>query len=398
MIIGIDASRANVKNKTGTEWYAFYIIEEIKKMADPQDQFILYSKKKLNGVLAKLPPNFTSKILRWPPKYLWTQLRLGFEMLIQKTDVLFVPAHTVPIICPKKTITTLHDVGFEEFASLYSKKEIGPDNWIVKKLLKIIIRVLSFGKYSTTELDYHRWSARLARKKASTIITVSNFSKQEIIKQLDIPEELIKVVYAAHGNAYHRIDDEIKINSILAKYTINKPYFLYIGRLETKKNVDGIVRGFSSFKERYPNQNYQLVLVGTPGYGFDKIRHIITNKNLTHDVVLPGWVENEDLPLLMNAATAFVFPSRYEGFGIPIIESMACGTPVITSDRGATKEIAGGAALLVNPNDSEAIARAFIQIMSDESLRTSLTQKGLERSTHFSWTKSTAEILHILKS
>jgi len=196
MIIGIDASRANKLEKTGTEWYAYHIIEEIKKLADHNDQYILYSKEKLRGQLAILPRNFKSKVLNWPFKYLWTQFRLAWEMVLNKPNVLFVPAHTIPVICPSKTITTLHDIGFEKYSHLYSQRGIGP------KIFGILVKIFTFGRYSNTELDYHRWSARLAFKKAKRIITVSHFSKNEIVNHFNVDSDLISVVSNAYDPIY----------------------------------------------------------------------------------------------------------------------------------------------------------------------------------------------------
>ena len=137
MIIGIDASRANKQEKTGTEWYAYHMIQEWKHLADPHDQFILYSKEKLTGELADLPSNFRSRVLSWPPKLLWTHFRLAWEMFWHAPDRLFVPSHTIPIIHPKNTTTTFHDAGFERYEHLYSDKFIGPKNIFFKKLLTL---------------------------------------------------------------------------------------------------------------------------------------------------------------------------------------------------------------------------------------------------------------------
>jgi len=180
MRIGIDASRANCKEKTGTEWYAFYLIKALFKYIKPQDQVALYLIDQPIADWGEIPVNFKFKILKWLPRFLWTQIRLSIEMLLKPVDVLFVPAHTIPIVCPKNTLTTIHDIGFEHNQELYDKKEISRKG-VNKSLLNVFVRLVTLRKYGANEYDYHRFSARLAFKKCKRILTVSEFSKQDII-------------------------------------------------------------------------------------------------------------------------------------------------------------------------------------------------------------------------
>lgn len=397
MIIGIDASRANVKEKTGTEWYAYHVIEEIKRQADPRDQFILYSKEPLVGQLADLPNNFSSKVLRWPPELLWTQLRLAGEMLWHTPGALFVPAHTIPLIRPKKTIVTLHDVGFERFAELYSQQRIGSKNKLLSQLLAAIIRIITGGRYGNTELDYHRWSARLALRGARKIVTVSEFSKSEIVKLFRVSPERIAVTPLAAHPAYSFPKNQSKVAQVLKKYNITYPFFLSIGRLEEKKNTAGTVEGFGRFKGKHANQ-YKLVLIGKPGFGFEKVQAALRRWNIENEVVMLGWVSTADLPCLMAAAEIFVFPSFYEGFGLPVLEAMKSGTPVITSKTGATREVADGAAQLVDPHSPEEIAQAMAAITTDERLHQRLREQGRQRAALFSWEKTGRQTLALIKN
>lgn len=169
MTIGIDASRANKKEKTGTEWYSYYLIQHLKKIIPPQYRVILYAKEPLTDGLEILPANWQSKVLNWPPKFLWTQWRLSLEMLFHPVDLLFVPAHTISLIHPKKTVTVCHDIGFVRFPQYYSVKE----------------------------RMYHRFTMWLALKCAKIIITPSQFTKNEIMDVYKVSEKKIKVIY--HG-------------------------------------------------------------------------------------------------------------------------------------------------------------------------------------------------------
>jgi len=222
MIIGIDASRANKSNKTGTEWYSWHIIEELKKIVKTDDKFLLYTNSPLTGDLAQCPENFIEKDLHWLPKYLWTQIRLWWELWRNPPDVLLVPAHTIPFLpLPKKikVAVNVHDVGFKRSPELYKPIQI----W------------------------YHDLTMRRIKQRADVIITISEFSKKEIIELYQIQPEKIQVVYlgfdpdkfipAATGNA-----------EVLKKYNITKPYLLYVGRLEKKKNIASMIAAFALAK------------------------------------------------------------------------------------------------------------------------------------------------------
>ncbi|MFA6098451.1 MAG: glycosyltransferase family 1 protein [Patescibacteria group bacterium] len=390
MLIGIDASRANIQKKTGTEWVSYHIIQELKKIADPHDQYILYSKEPLIGDLSVLPVNFKNKVLKWNPKYLWTQLRLSWEMLFHEVDVLYVSAHTIPIIHPSNTIATLHDVGFENNPEFYSQKLIGPDNSLIKRIIYILVKVFTLGRYSNNELDYHRWSTRLALK-AKTIVTVSNFSKIQIIDKFHVNPDKIKVIYNGFNQDYKKIDNLEKIKSVLKKYQITTPFLLNIGRLEYKKGTIELIKAFSIFIKKIKN-SHKLILIGNPGNGFSEIKKLIDNLNLNEKIIMPGWVGENDLPYIMNAADLFVFPSRYEGFGIPIIEAMACQIPVITSNFGAMKEVSGNAALLINPDNLENLAQSIDTLINDKKLRSLMIQNGLKNIIKYSWETSAKQI------
>ncbi len=396
MIVGIDASRANERERSGTEWYAFHMINELKTMAPNDVEFVLYSKTPLRSDLAQLPKGFRSRVLRWPPKLLWTQLRLSWEMLIHPPDVLFVPAHTIPFIRPRRTITTLHDIGFEKFPILYSKKKIGTRGFL-KYILDALIRISSLGKYGASELDYHRFSARFALKHAQTVIAVSEFTKHEIEKTYsDIHADLTVIHNGYDKNVYHVIDDTAKITSVLQKYGLNRPFFLTIGRLEEKKNTKGIIEAFATFKRiAKDHDKHQLVLVGNPGYNYSEVEETMRRNDIAHDVHEIGWVAQEELPYLLNAATCFLLPSLYEGFGIPIIEAMACGTPVITSNVASMPEVAGNAAILVDPKRPDAIAHAMQTLAEDSALRAAYREKGFQRIQLFSWRKCAEQTLQL---
>ena len=372
MKIGIEAARPNRPQKTGTEWYGYHIIEELKKIADPGDQFILYTNNPLHSGLEKMPnESWKEQIIKWPLPRFWTQGGLSMEMLKNPPDILYIPAHAMPIIHPKRTIVTLHDVGFERFPELYSK----PD------------------------LIYHRWSAKFVIKNAHKILTVSEFSKQELIELYNAPADKIFVTHLGFDNKHYRvIKNKEKINKILEKYNIKTPYIFYIGRLERKKNVHLLVEAFGQFKNKFKDDNHSLVLVGRPGFEYDRIHELIKKYNLEKWIVEPGWVEEEDIPCLYNGAEIFAFPSAYEGFGIPLLEAMATETPILASRGGSIPEVAGDAAQYFETHDLESLTDNLEKIIKDKNLQKDLIEKGSERVKNFSWESAARKTLNIIKS
>ncbi len=370
MTIGIDASRANKDFKTGTEWYSYYIIEELKKITPVNTQVILYTNEKLKGGLEKMPnEKWQEKDLKWPPKYLWTQIRLWWELFINPPDYFFVPAHTIPFLpLRKKTkvLVTVHDVGFKRSPELYKK-----------------IQVL-----------YHDSTMRRIKQRADVIITDSEFSKNEIVELYNINSERIKVIYLGYDKEkFRKIDDVDKL--VLDKYKITRPYILYIGRIEKKKNVANMIHSLALVKDKHPD--LRLVLAGGSGFDFEAVKQIITDLKLENEIIIPGYIDETDLPQVIASAEVFLFPTLYEGFGLPILQAMACETPVVTSDMDPHREVAGGATLLTDPKDAQAIADSINSILENDSLRQKLVQKGIARVKDFSWTKTAESILAIMK-
>jgi len=361
MIIGIDASRANKKEKTGVEWYSHHLIEELKKI-DSENQYFLYTNKKLGEPLSNCPQNFLEKILRWPLRRFWTLGRLTLEMIFgERPDVLFVPSHTLPLWPgKKKTVVTVHDIGFEHFPKLY--------RWPVKV--------------------YHKISIRIIKLLADKIITVSEFSKKDLAKVYKIDPAKIEVAYLGYDREkYFPKNDFVKMS--------DSPYFLFVGRLEEKKNIGRLIEAFAEFKKN-DSQNMKLVLLGLPGFGFENFLTQIENCGLQKDVLILGWQSTENVANWLAGARAFVFPSLFEGFGIPIIEAMACGIPVACSKTTALGEIAGQAALTFDPMSVVEIVESLQRLSGDEILRNELRAKGYERAKEFSWKKCAEKVRNVL--
>lgn len=369
MKIGIDASRANSSQKTGVEWYAFFVIQELKKIIPSEHQVELYTREPLQGDLANLPSNWQARVLNWPPRRLWTQIRLSWEMWRRSPEVLFSPAHFLPLIYPTRSVITVHDCGGLRFPAGYT--------WL--------------------ERVYTRWSLARAMLQA-VILTPSRFSQEEIVYLFKKEQpRVLAIPNAFDKEKFFPITDAGRLDQVKQKYNLRRPFFLSISRLEEKKNTAGIVRAFEMFRERQGG-DYDLALLGKPGYGFSKVRAVINASKYKNDIILPGWVDTEDVPVLMSLATAFVFPSFYEGFGIPIIEAMACGLPVIASNTASCPEVSGEAALLINPQRPGEIAIAMVEIVNSSKLTESLRQAGLKRAGEFSWRHTAEQVWTVLQS
>ncbi len=366
-LIGIDASRATTRAPTGTEWYSYHLLRMLPGLGQ-DDEFFLYTKKPLPPQLKTLGPHVHERILGWLPGRLWTHTRFAWEMLRRPPDILFVPAHTIPIIHPSPTVTTAHDIGFDRFPELYSP----------------------------AELFYHRWSMRFAVGHARHIIVPSSFTRQELLDVYGVRPERVSVIYHGFDPQQFRIlTDARGLAHVVQKYGIRKPYVLSIGRLEQKKNTLGLVQAFTQLQKRYRGE-LTLVLAGTPGYQFEKVQEFIAAHHLGDAVRCTGYVPPADLPALLNQAALFAFPSHYEGFGLPILEAQACGVPVVTSTVASMPEVAGAGAVLVDPRNPEEIADGMMRILDDPSFAASLKEAGRRNVTRFTWENCAQETLATL--
>ncbi len=413
MKIGIDASRANRAHKGGVEWYSYYLIRALAKL-DDKNEYILYTDKPLTGGLLDLVSddqkggevemddngfqeiksthnNFRGKVLGWPYNFFWTIGRLSLEMIFNRPDALFVPAHALPVFFPKKTIMTIHDVGFEREKHLYSKENIGPEYAGARKALDWLVRIYTKGKYGANKKDYLGWSTEFALKRAKKIITVSGFSKKEIIGIYGTKPEKISVIHHGYNDdLYKKIENKENIKQVLDKYGISAPYIFYVGRLEKKKNILSLIEAFYLMRKENSDIRHKLLLVGDASFGYDEIKFAMREDD---EVILPGWVPEEDLPYIYNGAALFVLPSFYEGFGIPLLQSMACGVPIAASDVASIPEVVDGSALLFDPSDIKSMADVMAKIIKNDDVRNELIRNGLERIKDFSWKKCARETL-----
>jgi len=235
----------------------------------------------------------------------------------------------------------------------------------------------------------------MAIRSASKIITVSKHTKNDIIRLYNIPESKIEVIYECFSDKFIPASTDDK-NRVRAKYNLNNPYILFVGAIEPKKNIELLIRAFYLCQKE--NMNFQLVIVGKRAWKFESIFNLVDKLKLHHKIKFLNFVPYEDLPALYSAAEVFVFPSRYEGFGLPPLEAMKCGTPVITSNMSSLPEIVGKNGLMVNPDDEKQLAKSILNILSDPELQKKFSTYSLKRAELFSWKKTGKETINVYNS
>lgn len=362
MVIGIEASRANRAQRTGVEWYAAHLLRELHRLpVATLHAWVLYTNAPLQQDLREWTKGWTERVLSWPPKYLWTQLRLSSEMRLMPPDVLFVPAHVLPRVLPKRTVVTIHDVGFRRHPEFYKPIQVA----------------------------YHEATTRDIVRSSAHILTVSEFSKQELVTLYGCPPDRVHVTPLGVQHEVYRPCSQDEQRVVREQYQLgDEPVFLFIGRFEEKKNIGGVLEAFFAFAERSPKG--LLLLVGQPGKGWKRFAQRIEHHPQGKRVRVLGYVTEAQKVALLSTATALLHLSWYEGFGLTILEAFACGALVIASSAGSLPEVAGGAAFaLVSPQDTQEASHALERVIDLSAQERSVYQtRGVERAKEFTWQKT----------
>ncbi len=370
MLVGVDASRVQAEGGTGTEAYSLSLIRELLRLGAPHRFRLYFREGEAVRLFAPDPARWEARVIPFPR--LWTHVRLSWEMVRCPPDALFVPAHVLPLVHPRRSVVTVHDLGYLRFPEAHPPFE----RW------------------------YLDWSTRFNGRAAARVLALSETTRDDLVRHYGVPPEKVRVVYPGLRDGMAPVEDEGRIRDVLARYGVRQPYFLYVGTLKPRKNLLRLVRAYARFaaEEHGDGARPLLVLAGKPGWQHEALVREVERLGLAGTVVFPGYVEDADLPALYTGALAFVFPSLYEGFGLPLVEAMACGTPVVASRTSACGEVAGDAALLVDPLSEEEIAGALAQVARDADLRAALAARGRERARAFSWERAAREVLDVLTS
>jgi glycosyltransferase involved in cell wall biosynthesis len=372
MRVGLISYPIDYEQRTGIGNYTYYLVKNLIEIGKADNLYLIHYRKFNEEVYSKAH----EKIISVPE----------FLLHIPKIPAL-ISMFKLPFLVKKTEIDILHFPavwGAQIILSFLNSK--------VKKILTIHDLTPLLYPYTHKKYNVIIWNStlQLIKNKIDMIITISQNTKNDCIKYLKIPENRIKVIYLAADKIYQPINNKHEIEEeIYKKYNIQIPFIIYVGTLEKRKNVSTLIKAFYRLKRiKIP---HKLVIVGKKGWLYNDIFKTIESMKIQEDVIFTGYVPEEDLVKLYNLADLFVYPSYYEGFGLPPLEAMACGCPVITSNTSSLPEVVGDAGILVDPYDVEGLAKAMYEVLKDESFRIELAKKGLERAKLFSWRKTSEE-------
>jgi len=356
MKFAIDIKAALSIRKSGIGNYVFNLVENLIQIDNKNEYYLI-----VPNSIFKNPFNLTSNF-HFKNRYnLFTRLKI--------LDVVHGPDFKLPLTIAKKKIITIHDLASFSDQNFMSKK--------FKELTKEkVIRAI---------------------KSKSIIITVSNSIKNQL--ENDFPSTRGRIINIHHGinkNITFVADEKFR-SFVKSKYNLPESFLLFVGNLENRKNIITLLKAIKYLRDEF-RSSYKLVLVGKGGWGFESINKFIIENNLVENVKIIGWIEDKDLYIIYSLAELFVFPSFYEGFGLPIIEAMKCKLPVILSDIPVHREIAEDAAYFFSTTNVEELAHCILLLINDENQKNILVKKAMERSKYFDWNKTAKETLKIYEN
>ncbi len=374
MIIAIEAQRLFRPKKHGMDIVALELIKNLQTI-DDKNEYHLFVKEDVDNKILTLRSNFILHKLPSSPYPWWEQITLPRAVAKIKADVLHCTGNTAPIFSPCPVIITLHDIIYLE------------NNPLAKGSI-----YQRFGNL------YRKFIVPIVVKSAKKIVTVSNFEIGTILKRLPLLRPKLEVVYNGVGTHFFNNKDVEYLQDVKNRYNLPANFILFLGNTAPKKNLDNVVLAFSQALEN-KLIDIDLVIVD---FSEDHLKSVLQRLQLPftllNKIKLPGYVKNSDLPAFYGLANLFLYPSLRESFGIPILEAMACATPVITSNTSSMPEVAGEAAIFVDPYDYNDIANKISLVLNDQDLQKTLSEKGLLRAKDFTWRKTAEEMLALYKS
>ena len=367
--IAIDAHSVGV-GLGGNESYATNLIEALAEI-DSQNQYTLYVTKRAaverysnrwaNFSVRRTAPH--SPVIRIP-------LTLSLELRRRPVDVLHVQ-YTAPPLTPCPIVSTIHDLAFEHLPETFKRR-----SWMQLRL-----------------------TVRSTAKRAAQIITLSDYSKRDIVKTYGINPDRICVTPAAAAPGFKPVSDENELQRVRQTYGIESDYILSVGAIQPRKNLARLVAAYSRLRRAHPQGKLPtLVIVGKRAWLYGETLRTIEELELTSSVILTGYVPESDLPALYSGAVCFAYLSYFEGFGLPLVEAMKCGTPVVAGNRTSSPEVVGAAGMLVDPFQIDDIAAAIQRVIFDSDFRSDLKIKGLERARLFDWRETARQTLAVYQT
>ena len=368
MIIGIEAQRIFRKNKHGMDYVVLQEIKELQQI-DTINEYYVFVKPGEDRCVESTG-NVHIIELSCPSYPLWEQWALPKAAKKYKVDILHCTSNTAPLWCDIPLVLTLHDIIFLEPRDKQNHSLYQNMGWLYRRL--DVPRILN---------------------KCQRIITVSNFELENIVEKLKIPRERMAMIYNGYNEWFKQIKDT---ENICQKYISEKGFFFFLGNTDPKKNTERTLVAYSNYL-RLSNVKRKLLMADLDSAYLNSIIQRNHIENIRDNIVMPGYIVNSDLPYIYNGAFAFLYTSLRESFGIPLLEAMACGTPVITSNTSSMPEIAGTDAILIHPENSEEITQMMLRLETDEVFYKKQEQIGLNRAKLFSWKKTAECLLQVYK-
>jgi len=374
MKIGIEGQRLYRKKKHGMDMVALELINELQQI-DHENEYVIFVKPDEDNNVFKEAPNFKIVELSGGPYPLWEQRALPKAAENEGCHILHCTSNTAPVKKGLPLIVTLHDIIYLESISIFKKG----GTW-----------------YQKAGNMYRRWVVPKVVKIADKIITVSNFEKNRINDFFGFPHDNDKLVAIYNGvsNHFKPIDDKQELTRVKKQYNLPDNFLFFLGNTDPKKNTKGVLEAFSRYLKKSGDDLY-LVMLDYERSALEKLLDEIGDKELINRIVLTGYVINTDLPAIYNLCKVFLYPSLRESFGIPMLEAMRCGVPVITSNTSSMPEVSGGAAFIIDPYKPQEIANAIDELLHNENMRKELIDKGLKQAAKFSWRNMAKEVLKL---
>ena len=368
MRIGIEAQRIFRKNKHGMDYVVLQEIKELQQIDHVNEYYVFVKPGEDHCV--ESTKNVHVIELKCPSYPLWEQWALPKAAKKYALDILHCTSNTAPVWCDIPLVLTLHDIIFLEPRDKNNKSLYQNMGWF-----------------------YRRWNVPRILSKCRRIITVSNFEMENIISKLSIPRKRMAMIYNGYNEWFKPIGN-CDLPKVVSQELTAKNFFFFLGNTDPKKNTERTLVAYSNYLNQSQIKRKLLMADLAPEYlnGIIERNHI---GNIREHIVMPGYIVNSDLPLIFNNAFAFLYTSLRESFGIPLLEAMACGTPVITSNTSSMPEIGGANAILVNPENCEEITTMMLRLESDQAFYERQRQIGLERAKLFSWKKTAENLLNL---
>lgn len=370
-VLGHLLSFAPGYRQAGVSRYIEFLVRALPRVA-PEDEFVVFTGPNAGVDLAAFPADLRWQASRFPTerpeaRILWEQLAGPFALRRERIDLAHGPVNVAPLMAGVPTVVTVHDLAFRVYPEQYPA--------LKRRYLDVL--------------------TRLSVRRATRVITVSENTRRDLLRFYRVPPERVVTVPNGVDSLFTPVTDPLALAAFRRRHDLPEDFILFVGTLQPRKNLLTLLRAYARVGEQL---DLPLVVAGGKGWMYEPVFDEVRALGIADRVIFAGYAEAEELPLWYSAAKVFVYPSLYEGFGLPVLEAMACGTPVITSSTSSLPEVAGDAAVLVDPMDVEAMGEALVEVVADAELRERMRERGLAQARTFSWERTARETVAVYRT